>query len=205
MAIALALVLPAYLVGTFPTAVLVARAGGRDVLTEGSGNPGASNVYRLMGLGPALLVFVGDVLKGALPALAGLAAWGHGGAYLLGAAAVVGHVFPVTRRLRGGRGVATGAGMALALYPVVIVVLAALWLLVAKGAGRASLASLVATVALPVLVGLSGRPAPEVVALAAVALLVLARHLGNLRRLLHGDELLISGDSSARPGDAEAT
>ena len=105
------LLLPlAYLLGSFPTAALVARATGHNVLTEGSRNPGASNVYRLAGWKAGLVVFVADFAKGAIPSAVGLVLDGHRGAYLLGAAAVIGHVFPITFRFRGGRGVAARRG-----------------------------------------------------------------------------------------------
>src|SRR6478609_7976883 len=109
--------IPAYFLGTFPTAVLVARVGGHDVLTEGSGNPGASNVARLMGWKAGLVVLLADFAKGAIASGVGLAVAGRGGAFTLGIAAVVGHMFPVTRRLKGGKGVATAGGMLIVLYP----------------------------------------------------------------------------------------
>src|SRR3954466_15954966 len=84
----------AWLLGTFPSAQLVARAHGRDVLTEGSGNPGASNVARLMGWRAGLAVLLIDIAKGAGSAGVGLAVAGRPGAWLLGFAAVVGHTFP---------------------------------------------------------------------------------------------------------------
>ena len=86
-----ALLVPvAYLLGTFPSATLVARRRGVDVTAEGSGNPGASNTFRLLGWKAGALVFAMDVLKGVLAALAGLAVDGHRGAYVLGVAAVIG-------------------------------------------------------------------------------------------------------------------
>ncbi len=187
--IAVAALIPvAYLLGTLPSAGMVARAGGHDVLVEGSGNPGASNVLRLMGWRAGLLVMVLDFAKGALAAGAGLALWGRGGAWVLGVAAVLGHVFPATRRFRGGKGVATAGGALVVLYPIVVVVLALEWLLVARVLKRASVASLVAVVAFPVIVALAGYPWPEIAALSALAVLVLARHAANLRRLVHGEE-----------------
>ncbi len=187
--IAVAVLVPlAYLLGTFPSATMVARTGGHDVLAEGSGNPGASNVVRLMGWRAGLLVMVLDFAKGAVAAGAGLALWGRGGAWILGVGAVLGHVFPATRRFRGGKGVATAGGALVVLYPLVVVILAVEWLLVARVLKRASVASLVAVVAFPVIVGLWGYPWPEVVALSALALLVVVRHAANLRRLVHGDE-----------------
>jgi acyl phosphate:glycerol-3-phosphate acyltransferase len=113
-----ALIPAAYLLGMFPSAVIVARASRVDITTIGSGNPGASNVARVLGWRKGALVLVLDAAKGAIAALIGLLArgWDSGPAdprvagYALGAAAIVGHVFPVTRRFRGGKGVATVTG-----------------------------------------------------------------------------------------------
>ena len=106
--VAVVLLIPlAYLLGSFPSAAIVTGAAGRDVTKEGSGNPGASNTYRLLGWKAGLLVLALDMGKGALAAGAGIALEGHRGAWILGVAAVLGHVFPVTRHFRGGRGVAT--------------------------------------------------------------------------------------------------
>ncbi|HZX53255.1 MAG TPA: glycerol-3-phosphate acyltransferase, partial [Ilumatobacteraceae bacterium] len=85
------------MLGTFPSALIVARARGVDILTEGSGNPGASNVARLLGAKWGAVVFFLDALKGALPAVAGLALDTRPGAYILVSAAVLGHMFPATR------------------------------------------------------------------------------------------------------------
>src|SRR6516165_7036744 len=114
----LALLPVAYLLGTFPSAALVARAGGHDILREGSGNPGASNTFRLLGWKAGLLVLALDLGKGAAAAGAGLALDGHRGAFILGVVAVVGHVYPITRRFRGGRGVATAAGVMAVVFPL---------------------------------------------------------------------------------------
>lgn len=206
MALSLALVPLAYLAGTFPTAHLVARAGGHDITREGSGNPGASNVYRLLGRGPATLVFGGDLLKGVIPSLVGLLAWGHAGAYVLGVAAVLGHVFPVMRRFHGGRGVATAGGMAFVLYPLVAAALLVVFLVLAFGVvRRASLASLAVAVLLPVGVGATGEAVWEIGLVAALSLLVIARHAPNLRRLVRGQELRLDDHRQAPPaGGSEA-
>jgi glycerol-3-phosphate acyltransferase PlsY len=187
------LVVPAYLLGTFPTAILVARTHGRDVRTEGSGNPGASNVVRLLGWKAGLLAFAGDMAKAAIAAGVGLVVAGRPGGYVLGVAAVVGHVFPVTRGWKGGRGVASGGGMLLVLHPLVAVPLVAVWVAVGIGLKRASVASLVVAVAVPPLVWLTGRAWWEIVTVSIVAALVLARHAANLRRLFRGQELRLDG------------
>ena len=193
LAVAL-LVIPAYLLGTFPTAILVARARGRDVRAEGSGNPGASNVARMLGWRAGLVVFLADMAKAALAAGVGLVVGGRAGGYVLGVAAVLGHVFPVTRRGRGGRGVASGGGMLVVLHPLVALPLVAVWVVIGYGLKRASVASLVVACAVPPLVWLSGRAGWEVAVVSVVCLLVVARHAANLRRLLTGSELRLDGD-----------
>ena len=182
------LVVPAYLLGTFPTAILVGRREGRDPTREGSGNPGASNTFRTMGRRAGAAVLLGDVGKGAVAAGGGLVAGPRALGVACGLAAVLGHVAPATRRFRGGKGVATGAGMAAVLLPAVALVLAVVWAVTVRVAGAASAGSVAVAVGLPVGAALSGRPAGEVLAFAACGVLVVARHRGNLERLRQGEE-----------------
>lgn len=195
------LVAPAYLLGTFPTAVLVGRRVGRDVTQEGSGNPGASNAYRTMGRRAGALVLLGDLCKGAVATGAGLAVGSRGVAVACGLAAVVGHVLPATRGFRGGKGVATAAGMTLVLLPLVGLGLAAAWVVVAKVTGTASVASIAIAASLPVAAALAGRPLGEVVAFAACSVVVLARHFENIGRLRRGEE---RGIARQAPEDHQA-
>jgi len=188
---AVALLPLAYLLGTFPSAGIVARAGRRDVLHEGSGNPGTTNVARLLGWRAGLVVLAADLAKGAAPAGMGLAVAGREGGLLLGVAAVVGHVAPVTRRFRGGRGVATAGGALLVLFPYLVAALALVWALLSRVLGVASVASLAVAVAFPLVIALTGAPLVEVAGTAALALLIVVRHLPNIRRLLGGRELRI--------------
>jgi glycerol-3-phosphate acyltransferase PlsY len=178
----------AYAVGTFPTAQLVGRRFGRDPTREGSGNPGATNVYRTAGRRAGLLVAVGDAAKGALPAAVGYLVDGRPLATVGWAAAVAGHVLPVTRRRQGGKGVATAAGGAAVLHPFVTIALVAVFAMVVRVSRRASAGSVAIAVLLPVGVALVGRPAWEVIAAAALGALVLVRHRGNVQRLLAGTE-----------------
>jgi glycerol-3-phosphate acyltransferase PlsY len=187
----------AYLVGTFPTALLVGRRLGFDPTTSGSGNPGASNAFRVGGRRAGLLVFLGDLLKGALAAGLGLAVGGRALGVAAGIAAVLGHVAPVTRGFRGGKGVATLAGAAIVLYPLVAPFVGLAWVLVARTTGKAALASLVAVVGLVAGVAVSDHPAWEVLAMTGLALVVLVRHRSNLVRLVHGTEHSLGG--GARP------
>lgn len=184
----LALVPVAYLLGTFPSASLVARQHGVDVTKEGSGNPGASNVVRLLGWKAGALVLVLDAAKGAIAAAAGLAIDGHQGAWILGVAAVMGHIFPVWSKFKGGRGVATGAGVFLVVYPGVTLVLALVWILIARGLHKASVASLTVAVLAPIVVIVRGGAAIDIVVVCAVSVLLVLRHASNLRRLFRGEE-----------------
>jgi glycerol-3-phosphate acyltransferase PlsY len=134
------------------------------------------------------MVALGDVAKGAVPTAVGYLVDGRPLATVAWAAAVAGHVAPVTRRLRGGKGVATAAGGAIVLHPLVAVALAAVFGAVARLSRRASMGSLAIAVLLPVGVAVAGRRAWEVVAAAAIGVLVLVRHRGNVQRLLAGTE-----------------
>ena len=182
------LVIPAYLLGTIPTAILVGRREGRDPTQEGSGNPGASNTFRTMGRRAGAIVLAGDVAKGALAAGLGLATGNRAVGVACGLAAVVGHVFPVTRGLRGGKGVATGAGMAAVLLPGVAVVMAVVWVVAAKVFRAASAGSVAVAVGFPLGAWAVGRPPGEVVAFAAGSVLIVVRHRENLDRLRRGEE-----------------
>lgn len=168
---------------------MVARSRGVDILTQGSGNPGASNVGRLLGTRWGTLVFLLDALKGATPAVVGLALDTRPGAYAMVTAAVLGHMFPATRKFRGGKGVATTAGAMLMLHPVISLILLAIWIAVRKTTGKASLASLLITVGLPIGVAIAGAPAWEIVGVVGLCVLVMFRHIDNIKRLIGGREL----------------
>jgi glycerol-3-phosphate acyltransferase PlsY len=185
--VAWALVVPAYVLGTFPTAILVGRRVGVDPTLAGSGNPGASNTYRTAGRRAAALVLAGDVGKGIVATAVGLIVSRPLGV-ACGLAAVLGHVLPITRGLQGGRGVATAAGMAAVLHPLPSLVLAAVWCAVAAVSRTASVASITIAGLLPVVAGIAGAAAWEVAALAGVSVVVIARHRQNIGRLVHGRE-----------------
>jgi glycerol-3-phosphate acyltransferase PlsY len=164
--------------------MLVARANGVDIRTVGSGNPGASNVTRVLGWRRGVWVFVLDAAKGALAAGTGLLVAGRPAGYVLGAAAVVGHVFPVWNRFRGGKGVATGGGVFAVLSPIVFPALVVIWIAISRLTKKASLASIVIVALLPVGVWIVRGELWEVLATVALAALVMARHLGNIKRLV---------------------
>lgn len=183
------LLLPAYALGTFPSAVWIARSRGVDITQVGSGNPGASNISRTLGKPWGVLVFVLDGLKGAIPAAAGVLLDDRKLAWAMVAASVLGHMFPVTRRFKGGKGVATTAGGALVLQLWVAASLFVLWYAVLKLTKKASAASLAIMVGLPVGVAITGTAGWEIATIIAINALVFVRHIGNIKRLLTGKEL----------------
>jgi glycerol-3-phosphate acyltransferase PlsY len=175
-----------YLLGTFPSAVLVARARGVDITKQGSGNPGASNVIRVLGWKAGAVVMLADFAKGAAAAGIGLAAGGRPGAYVVGIAAVVGHTYPFGRK--GGKGVAAAGGMMFVLFPLEVLALATVWIVISKVTHKASIASLLVIVAFPCTVAVLGYAGWEIAVLATVAVLLVARHAANIRRLVTHEE-----------------
>jgi glycerol-3-phosphate acyltransferase PlsY len=149
-----------------------------------------------MGRRAGITVLLGDVGKGAIAAAAGLATGNRAVGVAGGLAAVLGHVAPATRRFRGGKGVATGAGMTVVLLPLPALALAVLWAIAVRVSGAASAGSLAVAVGLPVAAALVGRPAGEVAAFAVGGVLVVARHRGNLERLRGGEEPSLAREAS---------
>jgi glycerol-3-phosphate acyltransferase PlsY len=134
-----------------------------------------------------------DALKGVAAVVIGRLVAGDAGGYWCAAAAIVGHIFPVTRRFRGGKGVATGSGAITVLQPVLSAVLFAVWMVLSKTTKKASIASIVVTVGVPIGMAIIGVPAWEIFAMVGLSLLVVARHLPNLRRLRSGTEPSLDG------------
>ncbi|HXQ26952.1 MAG TPA: glycerol-3-phosphate 1-O-acyltransferase PlsY [Candidatus Acidoferrales bacterium] len=186
----------AYLLGSIPFGLLIVKAqGGPDVRTTGSGNIGAANVARSAGAIAGVLTLLFDVGKGYLAVwIAGR--WTGGSVRWMMAAAVaavVGHVFPVWLRFRGGKGVATGLGVFLPICPEAVAAAAALWLIMVGFWRYSSLGSIVAAAALPVFVYVfyaPGHAPPTYVSLGTIliSLLVLVKHRGNMERLVAGKE-----------------
>jgi acyl phosphate:glycerol-3-phosphate acyltransferase len=182
-------VLFGYLAGSVPFAFLLARRAGIDVRLAGSGNVGAANVLRTTGAWRGVAVMSLDVAKGAAAVLAvHLVAGGASLAALTGAAAVVGHIYPVWLRFHGGKGVAVAAGVFGVLSPLATGVAAALFLVIVWATRYVSLGSIAATLALPPVAWWAGAPPAVVLAAAGTAALILFRHRANLRRLRLGTE-----------------
>ena len=186
-----ALLLAAYLLGSISFAVLVVRSRtGQDIRAEGSGNAGATNVLRAHGKKLAILVALLDVAKGAAAVLLmRLVTADPRWAAAAGFAAILGHVFPVFYAFRGGKGVATAVGAFAVLSPLALSVCLGVFVAIVAATRYVSLASVVSMALLPAVAGgLFRAPGATVTAAAATAILVIAKHLPNIKRLARGTE-----------------
>jgi glycerol-3-phosphate acyltransferase PlsY len=177
-----------YLSGSVPYGLLLTRAAGMgDIRAIGSGNIGATNVLRTGNKKVAAATLLLDALKGVIPVLAFTALWGRDAGLVAGIAALLGHVFPVWLGFKGGKGVATGAGVLLAASWWIGLLCALIWVAMAKVTRISSASALTACVAAPVIALLAGDRPLAGFAL-VVALVILWRHADNIRRLLAGTE-----------------
>jgi len=209
LSIAVAL-LAAYLVGSLSFAVLVSRGMGlADPRSYGSGNPGATNVLRTGNRTAALVTLALDALKGYVPVLLVLV-WGprfglgETTAAFVGLAAFLGHLWPVFFRFQGGKGVATAAGVLMALNPWLGAATLATWVIIAAFFRYSSLASIVAAVFAPFYQALIWGIEPSILALIGMSLLLVWRHEGNIRKLLAGTESRLGQKSTAGAAAAAA-
>ncbi len=181
-----------YLLGSFPSSYLAGRlARGIDLREHGSGNLGATNTFRVLGARIAAPVMAVDVLKGFVPTFLfarwdGSPLWSWALAY--GAAAIVGHVFSVYMSFRGGKGVATAAGVFLALSPAAVLIALAVWLGVLAASRMVSLASIGAAGTLMVALLVTESRASVTALGILVASFVVYAHRGNIGRILRGEE-----------------
>ena len=205
-----------YLIGSITWGYLFGRLGGIDIRRWGSGNVGATNVARVLGGRRGVIVFVLDTLKGV--AAAGLIGRCMGG--ILGTdatlflvfccvAVILGHVFPCWLRFKGGKGVATALGAWLVLDPIATLIALGVWIVLVVVWRYVSLGSIAAAVALPVVVALLNRDnvdaaLPQLLFAVVLSLLVLARHIGNIGRLIKGTESRIGAKRrpAKKPEDA---
>lgn len=184
----------AYLVGSIPNAIIIGKAWkGIDVREHGSGNIGATNVFRVLGAGPGLVVLILDALKGSLGAYFGIVLIGEGwGPVIGGIMAMVGHNWPVWLKFKGGRGVASGLGVIATLVPQITLIVLGVFMLVVYITRYVSLGSIVSAALVPLLMILFKEPTPYFVFGCIAALFVIIRHWANMRRLWNGTELKIS-------------
>ncbi len=184
------LLLAAYLIGAIPTGVLLTRlAGAGDIRQAGSGNIGATNVYRVAGRGLGIATLVGDALKGIIPLLIARALnLSPEQTALVAAAAFLGHLYPVYLGFKGGKGVATALGIFLVLSPPAVALAALLFALLLWKWRYVSLGSICAAAVIPPLVYLFTSSLPLFLASLFIALMVIVRHRENIKRLLAGSE-----------------
>ena len=189
----------AYFFGAIPFALIIGKLHGVDIRKVGSGNVGATNVTRAVGPVQGKICFVLDLLKGAIPVLAAQVALpGCAGiAIAAGAIAILGHMFPVYLKFKGGKGVSTGAGVALALAPVPLLCALVLWVVLFLVTRYVSVASIAAAVGLPVFAYIfrlvnvgntAAKSTPVLIFFCAIAAITVYRHRSNIKRLLDGTE-----------------
>ena len=183
-------IIVAYLIGSVPFALLLARRwGAADLRTFGSGNLGAANVLRASGIRAGVIVAVLDVAKGAASvALAMRMSNGPIAPAAAGFAAVVGHIYPVWLKFKGGKGVATACGVFSVLTPLAVPPSLVVFLIVVWLTKYISLGSILATIALPSIAYATGAPAAILIAAWSTAALILFRHRGNVVRIVGGTE-----------------
>jgi glycerol-3-phosphate acyltransferase PlsY len=200
MLLAVSLVL-CYLIGSIPTSYIFAKAlKGIDIRKFGSGNVGATNTYRVVGKLPGLLVLVIDILKGlicvALVAKLflrlGVTVEPEAYGMMLGFAAIVGHIWSVFLGFKGGKGVATSAGVFIGVAPRIFLLGLAVWVLIFVWKRYVSLASITTAVAVPVIFSALSYPASYVIFGSLVCAVTVYKHYPNIKRLARGEENRIS-------------
>jgi glycerol-3-phosphate acyltransferase PlsY len=200
----------AYLIGSIPTGFLVARARGVDIRSAGSGNIGATNTFRVLGRSAGVAVLLADAAKGTVPcavlpplalrvADAGNSLNAEWLAIAAGVAAVLGHNYTCWLHFKGGKGIATTAGVLLVLMPAALGACLAAWVVVFALGRYVSLASLAAAVTLPVSVWLWGQSRAMLGIAVALGLLAIGKHRANIRRLLNGTENRVSRRQHVSP------
>lgn len=180
----------AYLFGAVPFGLLVAKSRGVDIRAHGSGNIGATNVFRVIGKGWGICTFVLDALKGFIPAFFFPMIGKLGGDYgvLFGLLAILGHSFPVYLKFKGGKGVATSAGMLLGVAPLAVGIGFLCWIICMVASRIVSLSSILAAAAVGISVWFLDESLVVSIALSVLAVLVIWLHRANIKRLLNGTE-----------------
>ncbi len=190
------ILIAAYLIGSIPFGYLISKVLNIDIRKFGSGNIGATNVFRTLGPVPGTIVFVLDLLKGTLPVYLaiqlGLNPWLI---ILAGIAAVIGHTYPVYLKFKGGRGAATGLGILLGIAPDIFVGAVAIAALIIYISRYVSLASIITPIIVTIALLAFGRPLPYSLAAGLISIIIIARHIPNIKRLLSGTERKIGEKS----------
>jgi acyl phosphate:glycerol-3-phosphate acyltransferase len=193
----------AYLVGSIPTGYLWARAKGVDIRSVGSGNIGATNVFRILGKGPGIAVLLIDALKGFLPAkfllLGATVANQEYHSIVAGLFAVIGHNYTCWLRFKGGKGIATSAGVLIAWVPLALLITLASWIVIFAVSRYVSLASVLAAFVLPLAVFTTRQPGYMVGIASVLSALAIYKHRANIQRLFNGTENRFGSKKPAAP------
>jgi glycerol-3-phosphate acyltransferase PlsY len=186
---ALTIAILSYLLGSIPTGYILGLCAGVDVRKAGSGNIGATNVARAVGKGQGVATLLADVAKGFIPVYVatqlGLA---QSAVAIIGAAAFLGHLYPIFLKLKGGKGVATALGVMLALAPMAALVLLVAFAVVMLASRIVSLSSMAGALTAPIALWLLDAPMTYLILALFLAAMIIARHRGNIQRLLAGTE-----------------
>lgn len=178
-----------YLIGSIPFSYIVSKKLGQvDIRKYGSGNTGATNVYRTLGRKVGLIAFIGDFLKGCFAALIGYLLNGPDGAAVCATIAVVGHCYPFTLGFKGGKGVATSAGMVMATQPLIGLIVLLAHFITLKTVKMMSAASIVGALLLPVLAVVFGTSDVYVGCSVFLCCFVIFRHRSNIEKIIKGEE-----------------
>ena len=196
-------ILMAYLLGSIPFGFLIPKIWNLDIRRHGSGNIGATNVFRTLGPTAGILVFILDMFKGTLPVMIAqrltLNPWLI---ILVGATAVLGHTFSIFLKFKGGRGSATGLGILLGVAPDIFLGALLIVILIVLITRYVSLASIITPPLVTLAFWLLRRPLPYTLVAGLVTLLIIIRHIPNIKRLRQGTESKI-GRPAAKPGKAK--
>ncbi|MCL6518337.1 MAG: glycerol-3-phosphate 1-O-acyltransferase PlsY [Armatimonadetes bacterium] len=185
------ILIASYLLGAVPFGLIIAKAWrGIDVRKVGSGNIGATNVYRTLGLAPGITVFIADVLKGFIPTLMAIRLFDQPWvAVAAGLSAIIGHSLSVFLKFKGGKGVATSLGVAIGLAPLIALMAFGIWMAIVLATRYVSVASIVAVLSVPPLMWAFGKPLEYKLFALLVAVFVIVKHRSNILRLIQGKEL----------------
>ncbi|MSO43775.1 MAG: glycerol-3-phosphate 1-O-acyltransferase [Thermoleophilia bacterium] len=185
-------IIAAYFLGAMPFALLAGKMKGVDLRAAGSGNLGATNVFRNLGRTAGIVVMALDIAKGVGAVLIAESLTGAPWPMVAGAVAIIGHVFPVWTKFRGGKGVAVGAGVLIGLAPAAAGVMIGIWVVLVLVTRYVSVASIIAALSAAPLAWAFGTPWSYVGFVALVSLVVIGTHRGNIVRLARGEETRIS-------------
>ena len=204
---ALLCMVSAYLLGSINFAIVLSKLRGDDIRNHGSQNAGTTNMLRTYGKRAAIVTLVGDFLKGSLAAIIGAILFGVYGKYLAALFCVIGHVFPIYYKFKGGKGIATAAGTILICKPIVLLILIVVFALVLACTKFVSLASITVALIYPLVLDriykLEGKPSGiHILFVLILAIIVLWKHYPNMQRLLNKTESKISFKKKSQPEES---